>query len=673
MWKDDYLRLALASPELSPAKPSVNAARQGRLLQDLDKKGAELIVFPTLSLSGVYLGDALSSPDILASSEAALLDLAGYTRNTEALVISSLPILHQRRIYLCFALLAKGEVLALYPAAQLSERTCLPLNPYSNPDKSSKIPENQELHYLHPGKRQQSNLQIVSKGNAEKNFAVPWLAKAQIFADRLEQHKAFTISLENSRLPWHYQNITRVEAGCLNLVFALNSQDLGLSKRRHILYSALSESHTAGIAIISPVEGESSADGVFAGERLIFEAGLELGNSGLFNSESLWADIDMAYLALESGLKQIDSGQNKEIFNLDFPKKKNSPRKKAVMPLPGEHSLEEKLIRPLNPLPFLPTENAETFYEEALSILSQGLLRRMLAIGEPKLLLGLSGGLDSCLALLICIRALELASQPHSNLICVGMPGPGSHNRSKNNARKLAEEFAAKYVEIPITEALEQHLKDISHKADLLDTTYENAQARERTQILMDMANKYHGIVIGTGDLSETALGWCTYNGDQMSMYNVNASVPKTLSRALVQYEGERFARLQGELADCIFDIIATPVSPELLPGEGEFSQKTEDILGPYDLHDFFLWHMLKKHAGAEKLYHIAEQAFSDRYEKELIKQSLQTFLKRFVNSQFKRSAMPEGANLNLLSLSPRQGWYLPGDLAGDSFLQFLD
>ena len=390
--------------------------------------------------------------------------------------------------------------------------------------------------------------------------------------------------------------------------------------------------------------GESTSDMVFPGHAGVYECGELLAQNNRFARSASYAiaDVDVQRILFKRSTQPV-SAQG------------------TAVPLPACEGKDDALIRPLSPLPFLPKDGEEdAFLLDALAIQAQGLIRRMEHIRTKKLVLGVSGGLDSTLALLSAAYAYELCGWDKSGIVGITMPGFGTGTRTKSNAEKLMERIGCTMLTIPIGPAVTQHFSDIGQSMDVHDICYENSQARERTQIIMDYANKIGALVLGTGDLSEVALGWCTYNGDHMSMYNLNGSVPKTLMRSMVAYA----ARLLGEtIVPVAQDIIDTPVSPELLPGvNGEIAQKTEETLGAYELHDFFLWHMMDSGASPRKLYALACQAFEGQQPREEILRALKTFVRRFFTQQFKRSAMPDGPQVTPVSLSPRGGWQMPSD-----------
>jgi len=411
-------------------------------------------------------------------------------------------------------------------------------------------------------------------------------------------------------------------------------------------FLSFSEENLCGLVCSGAGYGESTTDMVFSGHAGVYECGGLLAENARFarSSSYVLADIDVQRI----GHKRCACAA----FFDDAA---------DTVALPAAFiSAQETLLRPLSTLPFLPENERDSYLHDALSIQAQGLIRRMEHIRTKKLVLGVSGGLDSTLALLSAAYAYELAGWDKSGIVGITMPGFGTGTRTKGNAERLMERIGCTMLTIPIGPAVTQHFADIGQSMDVHDICYENSQARERTQIIMDYANKIGALVLGTGDLSEVALGWCTYNGDHMSMYNLNGSVPKTLMRFMVAYA----ARLLGEtIVPVAQDIIDTPVSPELLPGvNGEIAQKTEDTLGAYELHDFFLWHMMDSASSPCRLYAMACQAFKGQYDPAEILRALRIFVRRFFTQQFKRSAMPDGPQVTPVSLSPRGGWVMPSD-----------
>lgn len=401
---------------------------------------------------------------------------------------------------------------------------------------------------------------------------------------------------------------------------------------------------------------------------------MQLASAKRFQMESqvVICDIDIEKLRSERRLNTTFVNAQHNLFVL--PVGAGTYEKKYIDCMPKENAEREFVLnRNIAPQPFLQGETIDAACEEAFNIQVTGLAKRLLHIKCKTVVLGISGGLDSTLALLVCIEAFDRLKFDRKDILAVTMPGFGTSDRTHNNALLLMQELGVTMKEISIVPSVTQHFKDIEHDINVQDATYENAQARERTQILMDLANEYNGLVIGTGDLSELALGWCTYNGDHMSMYAVNGSVPKTLVKQLVGYVANQTDNVK--VAESLRDIVDTPISPELVPTNesGEVQQKTEDIVGPYELHDFFLYYFLRHGFQPSKIYYLAGQAFEGKYTNEEIKKWLYTFVRRFFNNQFKRSCLPEGPKVGMVSLSPRGDWRMPSDADSTNWLTEIE
>ena len=403
--------------------------------------------------------------------------------------------------------------------------------------------------------------------------------------------------------------------------------------------------------------GESTQDIVFAGHNIICEDGKVLAQSELFKNDVIYSEIDLDKIKTERTKMSTFVSNKEEYDSVLFELK----------------MIDTDLTRFISSSPFIPLAEDEKYQraKEILNIQAQGLRRRIEHVRAKSIVIGISGGLDSCLAILVMVRAMDLLKRDRKDIIAISMPCFGTTSRTKSNAELLSNQLGVTFKEIDIKEATKVHLKDIEHDEEVHDVTYENAQARERTQILMDVANKYNGFVVGTGDLSELALGWATYNGDHMSMYGVNGGIPKTLVRLLVSYE----AHISDEnLAKVLYDILDTPVSPELLPPkDDEIAQKTEDIVGPYELHDFFLYYVVRYGFRPRKVYRLAKYAFNGKYRDEIIKKWLRNFYYRFFMQQFKRSCLPDGPKVGSVGLSPRGDFRMPSDATSKDFLEEVD
>jgi len=590
------IRAMAAVPCVYLANPKKNAEVISALLDIADMRGASLCVFPELSLTGATCGDLFMQPALLSAAQEALKVLL--EKNVNAAFVVGLPVQMGGRLFACAAVIA-GRQLTLVPMD-------------------------------------------MPKG-------VRWFAPAACAPD--------STFLFGERVPVLQNPVF----DCGSFTFGL-----GMESRAQIvalpcsapetagMHAALerrllsrSEENRCGLVYAGAGYGESTTDMVFSGHAGVYECGEQLAQNTRFARSSTYAiaDIDAERIAYK----------RRACASLFDDYTSNPVCLTAV-----KAGAPEKLRRPLSTLPFLPEKDRDAYLHDALSIQAQGLIRRMEHIHTRKLVLGVSGGLDSTLALLSAAYAYELAGWDKAGIVGITMPGFGTGTRTKGNAERLMERIGCTMLTIPIGPAVTQHFADIGQSMDVHDICYENSQARERTQIIMDYANKIGALVLGTGDLSEVALGWCTYNGDHMSMYNLNGSVPKTLMRFMVAYA----AKLLGEdIVPVAQDIIDTPVSPELLPGvNGEIAQKTEDTLGAYELHDFFLWHMMDSGASPRKIYAMACQAFAGEYAPSEILRALRIFVRRFFTQQFKRSATPDGPQVTPVSLSPRGGWVMPSD-----------
>ena len=625
------IRTMAAVPRVHLANPQKNAEEISALLDIADEKGVQLCVFPELSLTGCTCGDLFFQPALLRAALTALDTLA--SRETKAAFIVGLPLSIQGRLYNCAAVIARHEVF-LIPKAFVEDHAGFG-----------------ERRWFAPGHSAPSSVCIPGFDHAH-----------MLLSDRpLIDCGSFILGVEigeNSQTP-HPLSAERAMHGA-TIIAALSASHALAG--RHTAQREMLRAHSArclcGYVYAEAGYGESTTDMVFSGHAGIYENGELLAENKRFTRESSYAiaDIDVDRLVFKRRANPAFFASRTEA-EPDFP---------CLIGRSAHLSCAFSscaLMRPLSPLPFLPAGKAgqEEYLLDALNIQATGLIRRMEQIRTQKLVVGVSGGLDSTLALLSAAYAYELAGWDKKGIVGITMPGFGTGTRTKGNAEKLMERIGCTMLTIPIVPAVTQHFADIGQSADVHDICYENSQARERTQIVMDYANKIGALVLGTGDLSELALGWCTYNGDHMSMYNLNGSVPKTLMRPMVAYAAQI---LGDEIVPIAQDILDTPVSPELIPGEnGEIAQKTEETLGAYELHDFFLYHMMDSGAGPEKIFALACQAFEGLHSREAILAALRTFIRRFFTQQFKRSAMPDGPQVSPVSLSPRGSWHMPSDV----------
>ncbi len=621
--KDGFLRVAAASPRLTPADPAANIVALIAAAKEAEKLGVSVLVTPRLSISGSELGDLLSMPALFSACEAALSE---YLRETASLALLSfvgLPIRFGAKVIAVTAATLGGELLALFPlddcidgtaSVSLAGQSDVPLGTYQLL-RAEQMPE------------------LVIGVNAFDRLSHPFGEEAAL--------DGATLVVSPSAEP----ELVGAREGRL-------SRTLELTRRMR-----------AALVYAGAGEGESGTDFVFSGHRMIASCGRLLAEGAPFSADSLTvATPDLAAVLASRG----DDGQYRT------PDEAHCESVFFSLPL-----RETALSAPPAKNPFLPEDESRIpdRAREILTIQSHGLALRAVRARAKSLVLGVSGGLDSTLALLVASRAAALCGMPSDAVHAVTMPCFGTTDRTKSNARRLSEALGARLSVIDIRESVLSHFADIGHDPTVTDVVYENAQARERTQVLMDLANAEGGLVVGTGDLSELALGWATYNGDHMSMYGVNASVPKTLLRHIVSTVADDFdGDGRGEAAAILRDVLATPVSPELLPPrDGEIAQCTEGIVGPYELHDFFLYHLVHHGFLPHKVLRMATAAFADEYSYETVRAWLGVFIRRFFSQQFKRSCLPDGPSVGSLSFSPRAAFAMPSDAAASAWLADLE
>ncbi|WP_328805534.1 NAD(+) synthase [Paenibacillus apii] len=639
-----FARVAAASPELRVADCAFNADKIMEIIEQADKQKVEYLVLPELSITGYTCADLFMQRRLLDSALEALLAIAGKTAGLGMVVIAGLPIEIRGRLYNCAAVIQGGNILGIVP------KTCIPgYSEFYEPRwfAGAEELETSELRIGGAVVPIGSDLLFVCEENSNLVFGV------EICED------LWVPVPPSSRL---------AQAGAVLLFNPSASNELvGKADYRRQLVSSQSASCVAGYVYAGSNTGESSTDVVFGGHSLIAENGQMLAESERFIHESriTVADIDIPkihYSRIIMGTFRGGRGgaDYREIAFSNPALQSDSPR---------------ELARKVVTNPFVPGNplQRDERCQEILAIQTSGLMKRIRHIGTKQAVIGISGGLDSTLALLVAVRAMQLLGRPASDVLAVTMPGFGTTNRTYDNAVGLIKALGASMKVVDIKAACLQHFEDIGHDKDVHDLTYENVQARERTQILMDLANKNGGIVIGTGDLSELALGWCTYNGDHMSMYGVNSGIPKTLIKYVVQWYADHEA--DETAARFLYDIIDTGISPELLPPspDGEIAQLTEDILGPYDVHDFYLYYMLRTGAPPAKILYLAEHAFGDRFTREQLVQWMRVFYSRFFSQQFKRSCLPDGPKVGTVSLSPRGDWRMPSDASAALWLREVE
>lgn len=629
------IRVGAATPKVSVANVIENIGSLGKSIKEAQANGCAVLAFPELSVTAYTCGDLFRSHSLIAAAEEGLRVLMQATAACDLLCAVGLPVPFGGSLYNCAAVFMKGRLLGLVTKSYIPN--------YS---------EFYEMRHFTPG-----------MDLAELHYAGQNTVMGQDLLFVCENILELVIGVEICEDLWIASPpSTRLAQNGATVLLNLSSSDevIGKAEYRRELVKNHSARITAAYVYADSGIGESTTDMVFAGHNLIAENDTLLNESELFQSGTIYADIDLQRLVQERRRMNTWKGGNAaEIRKIPF-------------------RYETETVETFQPnrfydkYPFVPAGPAlDSRCDLILTMQAVGLATRLQHIGCKNAVIGLSGGLDSTLALLVMVRAFDRAGLPREGIRAISMPCFGTTSRTKSNAERIAGEIGANFKEINIEKAVLQHFKDIGHNGHTLDVTYENAQARERTQVLMDFANMVGGIVVGTGDLSELALGFATYNGDHMSMYGVNASIPKTLVRHLVRHEADH----SGEaLKRALYDVLDTPVSPELLPPQdGAISQITEDIVGPYELHDFFLYYMLRFGFSPTKIFHIACTAFSEDYDPGTVKKWMHIFYRRFFAQQFKRSCLPDGPKVGSVSLSPRGDYRMPSDACADIWLSEID
>ena len=632
--RQGFVKAAAVTPKIKVADTKYNAELILDMMKESTRQGAKIVVFPELCLTGYTCQDLFLQERLLQGAKDALMKLVKESASLDAIFFVGLPFEILGKLYNVAAVFSHGEVLGLVPKSYL---------PNYNEFYEAR-------HFV-------SGAELATEVVLPDGSCVP--------ADRdllfvCEQMPKLRIGVELCEDLWtpNPPSISHALAGASVLVNLSASNELtGKDSYRRELVSGQSARLLAAYIYASAGEGESTQDLVFSGHNIIAENGQILAESKRFGHGILYSEIDVERLCAQrrrmTTFVTEDQTHTEILFSLKIE--------------------ETKLTRFIDPAPFVPTDrqNREKRCDEILMIQAMGLKKRLEHTGANAVV-GISGGLDSTLALLVTVRAFDLCGRDHKGITAVTMLGFGTTDRTYDNAVKLIQSLGAEFVEVDICQSVNVHFSDIGQDPSVHDVTYENSQARERTQILMDIANKKNALVIGTGDLSELALGWATYNGDHMSMYAVNASVPKTLVRHLVRYYADTCEDKQ--LSDTLYDVLDTPVSPELLPPEdGKISQKTEDLVGPYELHDFFLYYMLRQGFSPAKIYRLAKIAFAGTYEDAFILKWLKTFCRRFFAQQFKRSCLPDGPKVGSVAVSPRGDLRMPSDACATLWMEELN
>ncbi len=634
-----FIKLAAACPKVRVGDVEFNLSTAKFALDRAEEMGAALLVLPELHLTAYTCGDLFYSDLLLSSARKALGELRDYSRGKRCLTAIGLPLRLEGKLYNCAAVIQDGSILGVVPKRVLpnygefyEKRQFISGDEYAGPNVISLCGE-----------------------------SVPF-GSDLLFCCREMEELIFGVEIcEDLWAPITPSTDLCLSGATVIANLSASNELIGKDDYRRLLVSSVSSRLICAYVYASADDGESTQDMVFSGHNLIYENGMKLAEKKPFT-----ADTD--FIASEADLFRL---RNERHRNTSFSGKSGKPCRRIFFSHPL-HNVELTRFIPMHP--FVPGDSAvlSERAEAILSIQSHGLKKRLEHINCPKAVIGISGGLDSTLALLVMVRAMDMLKRPRTDIIAVTMPCFGTTERTRSNAEALCDELGVSFRQVDITAAVLQHFKDVGQDLNKLDTTYENCQARERTQVLMDIANRENGIVVGTGDLSELALGWATYNGDHMSMYGVNASVPKTLVRYIIGYESKHCSSNVKAILD---DILDTPVSPELLPAdkEGNIAQKTEDIVGPYELHDFFLYHMLRNGSSPKRIYALARYAFQGSYSDEVILHWLKVFTRRFFAQQFKRSCLPDGPKVGTVTLSPRGDWRMPSDACSTLWLKELD
>lgn len=622
--KNGFVKVAAATPDIRVADVEFNTQNIINAMEEAQKNGAKILVFPELCVTGYTCSDLFDHSVLLKASRKALLEIAENTSDKDMLVFVGAPLEVNGKLYNVAAAMNQGEILGF------TTKTFLP-----------NYGEFYEMRQFTPGP--QTVREITFEGKK-----IPFGPQILFQAKGMEELVVAAEICEDVWSPIPPSIQAALEGATVIVNCSASDETIGKDTYRRALISGQSARLISGYIYANAGEGESTTDLVFGGHNIIAENGTILKESSRYVNEIVYSEIDLQRITGERR-------KNTTFQPLD---------EETLVRVP--FTIEETktfLTRTFPKKPFVPSDEQTRAQrcEEILTIQAMGLKKRLAHTNARTTVVGISGGLDSTLALLVTARAFDMLGRDKKDIIAVTMPCFGTTDRTYQNACEMSKKVGATLIEVPIADAVNVHFRDIGHDPEDHSVTYENCQARERTQVLMDIANKTWGMVIGTGDLSELALGWATYNGDHMSMYGVNASVPKTLVRHLVKYAADDTT--DEALKNVLYDVLDTPVSPELLPPkDGDIAQKTEDLVGPYELHDFFLYFMLRFGYEPSKIFRIACMTFDGEYDKETIFKWLETFCRRFFSQQFKRSCLPDGPKVGTVALSPRGDWRMPSD-----------
>lgn len=666
-----FIRTAAAVPAVRIADVEYNVAEICRLAGEAFEKEVSLVVFPELSVTGYSCADLFGQNLLVKAAEEGVKKIMEFSRGKALTIIVGAPVAYRSRLYDCAVVLRNGNVKGIVPKTYISS------------EESRWFASGSD--FLSAEVRNDGSLLDNGKDCVREGYCgeIRYAGQRCNISPNLLMgigHCTFAIEIGDDLWAPVPPSSFHVLQGAQVIVNLSADRDILMREQyRSSLLGQHSAKTISGYVYASAGFGESTSDNVYAGAGYIWENGYRLAENERFQTVSsmIIADIDIEKIENlrrgTAGFKTVSpEGTDAASYYRLYDRRSLGDA--------AETDFEKKLCRHIEPHPFVPAEDLDYRCREIIEIQVAGLIRRLSHINCRTGVIGISGGLDSTLALIVAVLAFDRLGWSRDRLVTVTMPGFGTTSRTKNNATDLMEALGTRMREIPIGAACEQHFKDISHDPSVRDATYENSQARERTQILMDIANQTGGIVIGTGDLSELALGWCTYNGDHMSMYGVNAGVPKTLVRSLVKWAAEnRFEGITGKegrsIKEILLDIVDTPISPELLPANenDEIQQVTEDLVGPYELHDFFIYNFIRCGYSPDKIAFLAGKAFEGQYDNGTILKWLKTFIRRFFSQQFKRSCMPDGPKVGSVGLSPRGDWDMPSDAWSKMFASDLE
>lgn len=622
--KNGFVKVAAATPDIRVADVEFNTQNIINAMEEAQKNGAKILVFPELCVTGYTCSDLFDHSVLLKASRKALLEIAENTNDKDMLVFVGAPLEVNGKLYNVAAAMNQGEIIGF------TTKTFLP-----------NYGEFYEMRQFTPGP--QTVREITFEGKK-----IPFGPQILFQAEGMEELVVAAEICEDVWSPVPPSIQAALEGATVIVNCSASDETIGKDTYRRALISGQSARLISGYIYANAGEGESTTDLVFGGHNIIAENGTILKESSRYVNEIIYSEIDLQRITGERRKNTTFQPLDEETL--------------VRVPFTVEET-KTFLTRIFPKKPFVPSDEQTRAQrcEEILTIQAMGLKKRLAHTNARTAVVGISGGLDSTLALLVTARAFDMLGRDKKDIIAVTMPCFGTTDRTYQNACEMSKKVGATLIEVPIADAVNVHFRDIGHDPEDHSVTYENCQARERTQVLMDIANKTWGMVIGTGDLSELALGWATYNGDHMSMYGVNASVPKTLVRHLVKYAADDTK--DEALKNVLYDVLDTPVSPELLPPkDGDIAQKTEDLVGPYELHDFFLYFMLRFGYEPSKIFRIACMTFDGEYDKETIFKWLETFCRRFFSQQFKRSCLPDGPKVGTVALSPRGDWRMPSD-----------